>query len=479
MNSQTDSASIIAPPNAARIGRSLPNPLLGTVVFIMLALVAPLIIIASTSSNGVPAWIGCYAIAALAAARFSWVVSSARHHIVDMIIAVFVYGFLGIAPMVQLRERADVSTTPGFMEQFAWQTVTVIFVGYAAILVGAVVGGRVSRSIPASRPPALFSPERVVIVTLAAFMTTAYYVRGIGVGSLFHTRAVIDAERGAVWPNPTTAALITGFSAMGLLVAAVAQILLFRQRRERHEKTPVVLLVVTIAALLVVVNPIASPRYTVGTVYVALLAACGVWSSLRKFRSVAVSLLAALFFVFPVASTFRNTLDAKVQFTSPLKSLLSGDFDSFDQINNTMYYIAERGITWGDQLLGVVFFWVPRDWWDGKAVDTGILLAEFRNYSFTNLSAPLWAELMINGGWPLLIVGMLFVGFAVRRWDARLAIEIARRGTPGLIGCIAPIYLLIVLRGSLLQSMASLSIILVLGLFLSARQTVHRHTLRL
>jgi hypothetical protein len=222
-------------------------------------------------------------------------------------------------------------------------------------------------------------------------------------------------------------------------------------------------LVITTIALLVVVNPIASPHYTVGTVYIALLAACGVWSSKRKSRSVSISLLMALFFAFPIASTFRTTLNAKVQFASPLKSLLSRDFDSFDQINN-----AERGITWGDQLLGVVFFWVPRDWWEGKTVDTGILLAQFRNYSFTNLSAPLWAELMINGGWPLLLIGMFVIGFLVRRWDARLAVEISLRGTPGLIGCIAPIYLLIVLRGSLLQSMASLSIILILGWFLSA-----------
>jgi hypothetical protein len=468
MTSQIAPPAPAGNPIANRIGPPLPSPLLGTLVFIALALVAPLIIITSTRADGVAAWSGCLAIAILAAARFSWVVSSGRHHIVDMVIAVFVYGFLGIAPMVQLRERADVSTTPGFVEQFAWETVAVIFAGYIALLAGAAVSGRLLHGARDRPYPKKLSSTRVVIVAIAAFVTTAYYVHGIGVGSLFHSRAIIDAERAAVWPNPTTAALITGFSAMGLLVAAVAQILLFRQRRARGEKAPFILLAVTTIALLVVVNPIASPRYTVGTVYIALLAACGVWSSMRKFRSVAISLLMALFFVFPIASTFRTTLNAKVQFASPLKSLLSGDFDSFDQINNAMYYIAERGITWGDQLLGVVLFWVPRDWWEGKAVDTGILLAQFRNYSFTNLSAPLWAELMINGGWPLLLIGMFVIGFLVRHWDARLAVEIALRGTPGLIGCIAPIYLLIVLRGSLLQSMASLSIILILGWFLSA-----------
>lgn len=449
------------------MGSPLPNPLVATVTFILLALVTPLIIVLSTDDHGYDAWLGCCGIAVLAAARFSWVMGSARHRVVDMVTAVFVYGFLGIAPMIQLRERAEISTTPGFVAQYAWQTVAVVFVGYAVLLVGAFFGQRREHA-PVSLPNAVqMSSGRVTLVTLAAFVITGYYVRALGVSALFHTRSVIDAERAATWPNPTTAALITGFSSMGLLVAAVAQILLYRQRRKNGQKAPVVLLIVTIAVLLVVVNPVASPRYTVGTVYLALLAACGVWSTIRRYRTVAASLMAALFFVFPIASTFRNTLDAKIQFRSPLESLLSGDFDSFDQINNTVYYISTRGITWGDQLLGVVLFWVPRDLWQGKAVDTGILLAQFRGYSFTNLSAPLWAELMINGSWPLLIIGMFAIGFLIRRWDARLALEVSKAGTPGLIGCILPVYLLIVLRGSLLQSMASLSIILLLSWFLS------------
>lgn len=456
--------------NGAGDPGALPQPLLGTIVFAVLALIAPLFVVATTPNNGYDAWAGCLAVAVLAAARFAWAVSARESHIVDMVVSVFVYGFLGIAPMVQLRQRADISTTPGFLEQYAWQSVAIVFIGYGALLLGAFFGKRSSpHNSPASEPTAVaLRKSRVMVATLLAFGITAYYAYSLGPEALFHTRSVIDAERAATWGNPTTAALVTGFSNMGLLVAAVAQILLFRQRRASGGPAPLVLMIVTLVALLVVVNPVSSPRYTVGTVYVALLAACGAWSSLKKYRTVAVSLLTALFFLFPIASTFRNSIEAKVQFKGPLESLLSGDFDSFYQINNTVYFIASRGITWGDQLLGVVLFWVPRDVWPGKAVDTGILLAEFRGYSFTNLSAPLWAELMINGSWPLLVLGMTLIGFMVRRWDSKLALHIARAGTPGLVGCIVPVYLLIVLRGSLLQSMASLSVILLLTWFLSA-----------
>lgn len=449
----------------------VPSPLLGTLVFIVLGSLVPLFVINSTSPNGYGAWVGCLAITTIAAARFAWSIATRQPHIVDMVVSVFVYGFLGVAPMVQLRERAALSTTPDFLEQFAWQSIAVVLAGYVAFLLGSTFAARRT-----ARTQELWTTKeqrgtRVLAVTMLALGSAAYYIYSLGFSSLFHTRSTVDAERAATWSNPTTAALVTGFTTMGLLVAAVAQILLYRQRRKLGQKAPVVLLTATLLTLLVIVNPVSSPRYTVGTVYVALLAACGGWSSIRRYRTVAVSLMGALFFVFPIAATFRNTIDAEVKFQSPLQSLLSGDFDSFYQINNAVYYVATRGITWGDQLLGVVLFWVPRDLWPGKAVDTGILLAETRGYSFTNLSAPLWAELLINGSWPLLVIGMLAIGFFTRRWDGELARMIEAFGTPGVLGCIVPVYLLIVLRGSLLQSMASLSVILLLAWFLSSHRS--------
>ena len=155
---------------------------------------------------------------------------------------------------------------------------------------------------------------------------------------------------------------------------------------------------------------------------------CAIYASIRRYRAVATGALAALFLVFPLASTFRNSLEVKVQFRNPLQSLTGGDFDSFDQINNAVFYVAVHGTTHGQQLLGVIFFWVPRSIWPNKAVDTGILLAEFRNYSFTNLSAPLKAEFFVNGGCTALALGMVTVGYFARDWDRRLDQQISLVG---------------------------------------------------
>lgn len=451
-------------------------PLLALTTFVALGGLVPLAVILATPSGGYSAWVGAFIITVVTAARFAWTVGVRERHLVEMVINLFIYGFLGIAPMVQLRMRAEVGTTPGFMAEYAPTTVLVIIAGFAAICFGSFLA---TIRQPQNLKTRTFQVEgvrsgRVIVVTLFSLAATIYYVSKMGISSFLKPRLDVSARLAEVFPDDTTAALVVGITSMSLLVAVVAQISLFRQRRRARLAAPLPMLIATCVILLFVVNPIGSARYAVGTVYLALLGAIGVWGTLRRYRLISILTMLALFFLFPIASTFRNSLSAQVALQNPLDSLLSGDFDSFDQINNTVYFVASRGITWGDQLLGVIFFWVPRSIWPEKAIDTGVLLANFRGYSFTNLSAPLWAELFINGSWPLLIVGMTGLGFFARRWDKRLNAQILATGTPTLIGCIVPFYLLIVLRGSLLQAMASLAVVLVLSYFVTGTTRHHR-----
>jgi hypothetical protein len=439
-------------------------------VFIALGLVVPTAIVGLTPTSSRSAWMGVLLIVVVSAARFAWTVSGASRRLFEMVICLFVYGFLGIAPLVQLRTGVTPETTPGFASSFASESILVVLVGFTGIMLGSSLRSvhrpeREGAELQFSAPT--LSPVRVYLVTLLAFSLTVYYLQRMGLRSIVSPRAELDAVRAVAWADPTTAALVGGFTTMSLLVACIAQILLWRQRRTDGQVPNVPLAVVTLIALLAVVNPINSARYAVGTVYLALLAACAIYASIRRYRAVATGALAALFLVFPLASTFRNTLEAKVQFRNPLQSLTGGDFDSFDQINNAVFYVAVHGTTHGQQLLGVIFFWIPRSIWPNKAVDTGILLAEFRNYSFTNLSAPLWAEFFVNGGWIALVLGMVAVGYFARAWDGRLDQQISLVGAPGIVGCVLPFYSLILLRGSLLQAVASVAVVLLLAAFLS------------
>jgi hypothetical protein len=173
----------------------------------------------------------------------------------------------------------------------------------------------------------------------------------------------------------------------------------------------------------------------------------------------------SLLVVFPLADAFRYGREADFKATNPIEALISPDYDSFGQLVNG-YLVAERdGIVPGRQLLGVFLFAVPRKLWDDKPVDSGILIANVRGYSFTNLSAPLWIEFYLNGGWILLILGMFGLGWWLHRIDTGIERQFNTAGMPALLSCVLPFYMMILLRGSLLQAASFLFFILLFAAF--------------
>jgi hypothetical protein len=174
--------------------------------------------------------------------------------------------------------------------------------------------------------------------------------------------------------------------------------------------------------------------------------------------------------IFPFTDAFRTTLKASFKAANPVDSLMSGDYDSFAQLMNGYLVGTREGIPVGKQFSGVLLFWLRRAWWEDKPVDTGVHIANVRGYGFTNLSAPLWIELYLNGGWVLLVVGMFALGYGLHRWDTRLEAQIQVARIPGPVGCILPFYMLILLRGSLLQAAAFLFFIVTFSLFVAQRK---------
>jgi hypothetical protein len=119
-----------------------------------------------------------------------------------------------------------------------------------------------------------------------------------------------------------------------------------------------------------------------------------------------------------------------------------------------MAVVGDEGFSYVRQPLGVVLFWVPRSLWADKPVDTGIYLAEERGYEFQNLSAPLWAEMFVIGGHLVVVGGFIALGYVVVRGDDRLVERLAGRRRYSVAAAFMPFYLIILLRGSLLQATA-------------------------
>lgn len=443
-----------------RRSTGLANPALAVLVGALLVFVAPYVMLvqAAVGEKLSPCW-PALACTTLAGLRFAWIVGSKRRHLFELVIWLFGYVFMSLAPLVQSQNDYSINTLPVLDTGFANEAYLVTFVGMLAMILGSWLASH--RPFQPHPTHAVLSPARVNLLSLAALSLAAYFVAKIGLGPLFSSRFELSDRVQQVWPDQATASIIGGLAEMTLLASAVMQVEITRRAAStgRPYLVSATGAAILSALVLLLVNPISSPRYVFGTVALSLAAAAGAYATLRRFRIVALSAIAGMLVVFPVLDSFRVATNQGVKTVDVVAALSSGDFDAFGQLMNTLDYVQAHGITWGSQFLGVVTFWVPRSLWPAKPVDTGILLAEFKGYTFTNLSASLWTEFFVNGGWILLCVGMLLVGYAARLADRRVEADLQLRPMPATLYAILAFYMLIILRGSLLQSVASGTIV--------------------
>jgi hypothetical protein len=125
---------------------------------------------------------------------------------------------------------------------------------------------------------------------------------------------------------------------------------------------------------------------------------------------------------------------------------------------------------WGHQLLGSLLFFVPSSIWSAKPLATGIFLADYliANYSmwFTNLSAPLIAEGYLDFG-----PGGVVLYAAVMAWLVVYLNRLALRRNNWMafpMATYASVFLMIVLRGSLMIALGFAAAALVSFYFASA-----------
>ena len=82
-------------------------------------------------------------------------------------------------------------------------------------------------------------------------------------------------------------------------------------------------------------------------------------------------------------------------------------------------------------------------------MDSGIVIAEYQGYAFTNLSAPLWIELYYGGGYTLLILGFVLLALLWSSLDRRWA-NCDPASSARIVVALLTTYQLAILRGSLL-----------------------------
>jgi hypothetical protein len=389
----------------------------------------------------------------------------------------FVYIFMGLAPTSQLRADLPSTTTPGIDPSQDSRIALIVVLGLVMFEIGTLV----ARSSQARRPLVHRPPDagvepvsrtRSVILLVVGAALSIYFIRTLGIGTLFSNRANAATTRQAAWPDSAIRGIVYATAIYPTLIAAGAMSQLRGSVAQPWRRIGWFGLLFTAVLLAVVVSPLATARYNFGTVLFALTVFFGSVATAQRVRITMATTLLGFLFIFPVIDVFRSAASGGKASRGGFfgEYLSNGDYDGFWQIGNADLFWRTGDATPFRQLTGSLFFWVPRVVWNDKPLDTGAMLAQFQGYTYENLSAPMWAEAMVNAGMPGVVIAFLLLGFLLTRMDRRLAHAMSEHGPWAIVGAVFPVYMTILLRGSWLQATGAILVALACLLFVIPRR---------
>lgn len=204
---------------------------------------------------------------------------------------------------------------------------------------------------------------------------------------------------------------------------------------------------------LISIFPTGVPRFYAAAVYIPIMVLLA--PSLLNKERLNYIIIFSVFFIFPLLNTFRRFKeDQELVLFNGFDFLLHGHFDSYLSIGQT---IQQDFVTYGYQLLGNLFFFVPRSLWESKPSGTGYTLANNLNLDFANISANYYAEGYANFGFIGMFLFSIILGALIRHSDQKLILKLSAG-----IGkdYIVPAYLIsigflfFIMRGDLLSSLS-------------------------
>lgn len=226
----------------------------------------------------------------------------------------------------------------------------------------------------------------------------------------------------------------------------------------KDKQVPLRFLLWLLGSGLLVSLPVAEARYWIACYYGSIfLVFLKEWLQ-QRIQLFRLGILSGLLLIFPLLSILRYDLNTVQKQFGSIKSVYlfsfrGGDFDAYSSVCNTIQYIQTTGITWGKQLLSVLLFFVPRDYWPGKGIGSGALVNQLPGSDFRNFSSPLIAEGLINFGITGALLFMSLLSWATFRLDwlywQNQRYRFSQLFYPALTGL-----LFFILRGDLLSSFA-------------------------
>lgn len=441
------------------------NTIFGVILAAVLVVALPSLIIHGTpvrqnSNAQLMAWVmAAYAGFSLAIA---FVNGSARPMRIGF--SVFVYLFLGLAPLAQISEaRWPLGDVP--RNDLVISAGVIAIVGILAWEIGYLIVSVRKRSN--SRPGV--SDERWRTLAVVSVVLSSLFVLAVGAPTMFKSREYLENAVASAFGSVTSTGAI-GFAVA--TVPAVVALLVVLRKREQGDDRLTGWVALLLATNIVISNPIANPRFWSGTVALAVFMAWGCRAGTpSRMRLLIVGWLSAFLLLFPVADAFRYTTDAnRLEVANVKNTLQSGDFDAYQQIANGVGFVQSHEVQHGRQLVGATFVFVPRAIWPDKPNSTGVLLANASGYDFTNLSAPLWVEGYVDFGMVGVALFLGLLGAASAALDRRFAVAVITQNSEiwMIIVPLLAAYQILALRGALIIVLPRLLVMGVCWWFLAS-----------
>lgn len=265
---------------------------------------------------------------------------------------------------------------------------------------------------------------------------------------------VLGFSRGSLgYLSDPTAALSTT-SSSGAILAALAQIgvlatLEAAWRVAVRRSTGSVILLLWVMSTQTVGGLFQGSKEVAILQFVAFIVGYSARRKLRL-RTVVVPAVIAIFVIAPFVTTYRAQLNGANGRLTPVEALTSIDFT---QLINTALNQSDAGgsqdqflVRWSrigdvstivtqtptripflspvELVTGPFLGFIPRSIWPGKPVlDAGYQVNQIYygrpSTTYSSAAIPVYADLYRHGGFPVLVIGMLFLGFFVRMVDAR------------------------------------------------------------
>lgn len=358
---------------------------------------------------------------------------------------IFILFFFCIAPILQYKDGiymwGTIFTEEDYMEASLFTLFIVIFFN---ILYGFLYKRtRIKISSKSITPPKVIGTKKEwLLIAMSLFVCYCFlYINKFSITSLmFRGGEYVDR----IDIGSTALLVINNFlRPMPMIIFLAAYIV-----KTRHK----IVLPILFILMLISAPPTGMARFHVAAMYIPVFLC--MFPVFQKGNRFTLLIIFGLLVIFPMLNMFRyGLIDGEIKLELNFDQFKDLNFDSYSMF---MRVLKDDIVTFGRQLLGVLFFFVPRTMWPAKPIGSGAMIGEEMGFTMTNVSMPYFGEGYINFGVMGVILFVGFMAYILARYDKRYwSVDVYNKKSINVISYMMLFGLLLfMLRGDLMSSFA-------------------------